>query len=203
MLIFYLSIVLILNKNQNTVNMNKNRLSPEMQTGLNKQMTQEAWAAQVYLAYACWASSEGYNGIANFLFRHANEERNHMMKFMEYILERGGKVTVDAIAKPPQDPKSVQDCFEQIFQQEVDNTTSIYKLVKLSHDEGDWASWHFLQWFVKEQTEEETLALNLLDKIKIAGGEQATAEALYNLDRDMEKEPDEAELAETKTVEKP
>jgi len=174
-----------------------------MQTGLNRQMTQEAWAAQVYLSYACWAAGEGYSGIANFLFRHANEERNHMMKFIEYILERGGKVEVAAIAAPPSDPTSVQNCFEQVFEQEVDNTEHIYKLVRLSHDEGDWASWHFLQWFVKEQTEEETLALNLLDKIKIAGGENAAAEALYNLDRDMEKEPDEAELAETKTVEHP
>lgn len=183
--------------------MNRNRLSPEMESGLNRQMTQEAWAAQVYLSYASWAASEGYNGIANFLFRHANEERNHMMKFLEYILERGGKVIVDAIARPPQDPVNVQDCFEQVFKQEVDNTTSIYKLVKLSHDEGDWATWHFMQWFVKEQTEEETLALNLLDKIKISGGTNATPEALYTLDRDMEKEPDEAELAESKTVEKP
>jgi ferritin len=183
--------------------MNKNRLSPEMQAGLNRQMTQEAWAAQVYLSYASWAASEGYNGIANFLFRHAQEERNHMMKFLEYILERGGKVVIDAIAKPPEDPRSIKDCFEQVFQQEVDNTTGIYKLVRLSHDEGDWATWHFMQWFVMEQTEEETLALNLLDKIKIAGGENATPEALYNLDKDMGKEPDEAELAENKSADNP
>ena len=183
--------------------MNRNRLSPDMEAGLNKQLTQEAWASQVYLSYASWAASQGYNGIANFLFRHANEERNHMMKFLEYILERGGKVVIDAIPKPPEDPTSIQNCFDQVFQQEVDNTTGIYRLVKLSHDQGDWATWHFMQWFVMEQTEEETLALNLLDKIKIAGGEQATAEALYNLDRDMGNEPDEAELAESKTTDNP
>ena len=183
--------------------MNKNRLSAAMQARLNKQMTQEAWAAQVYLSYASWADNEGYKGIANFLFRHANEERNHMMKFLEYILGRGGKVTIDAIPKPPGDPTSIQDCFEKIFEQEVDNTRGIYELVKMSHDEGDWATWHFMQWFVREQTEEETLALNLLDKIKLAGGERATAEALYNLDRDMQTEPDEAELAEDKTVDNP
>lgn len=183
--------------------MDKNRLSAAMQAGLNKQMTQEAWASQVYLSYASWADNEGYKGIANFLFRHANEERNHMMKFLEYILERGGKVNIDAIAKPPGDPTSVQNCFEKVFEQEVDNTRGIYELVKMSHDEGDWATWHFMQWFVREQTEEETLALNLLDKIKVAGGEQASADALYNLDRDMQKEPDEAELAENKTVDNP
>lgn len=183
--------------------MNKNRLSATLQAGLNNQMTQEALAAQIYLSYGAWAASEAYSGIANFLFRHANEERNHMMKFLEYILERGGKVEIAAIPQPPANPTSVQNCFEQVFQQEINNTTGIYKLVKMSFDEGDWASWNFLQWFVKEQTEEETLALKLLDKIKVAGGEKATGEALYALDRDLEKEPDEAELAETKTVENP
>ena len=183
--------------------MNKNRLSSALQDGLNKQMTQEAWAAQTYLSYAVWAAAEGYSGIANFLFRHANEERNHMMKFMEYILERGGKVSIDAIAKPPKDPDSVQECFDGIFKQEVDNTTSIYKLVKMSFEESDWATWNFMQWFVKEQTEEETLALGLLDKIKIAGGKNASPEALYTLDKDMGKERDEAELAQTKTAENP
>ena len=183
--------------------MNKNRLSPALQAGLNQQMTQEAWASQVYLSYASWAAGEGYNGIANFLFRHASEERNHMMKFLEYILERGGKVAVAAIPAPPKDPSGVQSCFEGILKQEVDNTAGIYKLVKMSFDEGDWATWNFMQWFVNEQTEEETLALNLLDKIKVAGGAQATAEALYTLDRDMEKEPDEAELAQDKSVDHP
>jgi ferritin len=183
--------------------MDKNRLSPNLTAGLNKQMTQEAFAAQIYLSYGAWAADEGYAGIANFLFRHAQEERNHMMKFLEYILERGAKATIEAIPQPPQNPASVQNCFEQVFKQEVDNTTSIYKLVKLSFDEGDWATWHFLQWFVKEQTEEETLAMGLLDKIKVAGGEKATSEALYTLDRDLEKTPDEAELAETKSTENP
>ena len=73
----------------------------------------------------------------------------------------------------------------------------------MSFDEEDWATWHFLQWFVQEQTEEETLALHLLDKIKIAGGEKATGDALYALDRDLEKTPDDAKLAETKTAENP
>jgi ferritin len=183
--------------------MNTNRLSTNMQSGLNAQMTKEAHASQIYLSYAAWADSEGYAGIANFLFRHAQEERNHMMKVLEYILERGGTVKVEAIPAPPPNPTSVQQCFEKVFEHEVDNTTAIYKLVKLSFEEGDWATWHFMQWFVKEQTEEETLALNLLDKIKIAGGDKASGDALYNLDRDLEKTPDDAELAEDKTADNP
>ena len=183
--------------------MRTNRLSDSMCAALNAQMTKEAHAAQIYLAYASWMDDKGYEGMANFLFRHAQEERNHMMKFLEYILERGAKVTIEAIPAPGEEPKSVNDCFEKFFQQEVDNTQAIYRLVKQSFEENDWATWHFMQWFVKEQVEEETLALNLLNKIKIADGEKASNDALYNLDRDMEKKPNEAGLAEDATAENP
>jgi len=84
-------------------------------------------------------------------------------------------VKIEAIPAPPANPSSVQNCFDKVFEQEIGNTESIYKIVRKSFDEGDWATWHFLQWFVKEQTEEETLALNLLDKIKIAGAKKQVA----------------------------
>jgi ferritin len=183
--------------------MDTNRLSKTLEAALNAQMTKEAHASQIYLSYASWADGNGYEGIANFLFRHAQEERNHMMKILEYILERGGTVKVEAIPAPPADPTSVQQCFEKVFKHEVDNTKAIYKIVKMSFTEEDWATWNFMQWFVKEQTEEETLAMNLLDKIKIAGGAKASGDALYNLDRDLQSTPDDAELAETKTAENP
>lgn len=180
--------------------MNTNRLSETLCAALNDQMTREAHASQIYLSYGAWANDAGYEGIANFLFRHAQEERNHMMKILEYILERGAQVKVESIPAPPPNPSSIQNCFDKVFEQEIDNTKSIYKLVKMSFDEQDWATWHFTQWFVKEQTEEETLAINLLDKIRIAGGEKASDDALYALDRELKKLPDEAELAEQKTA---
>ena len=183
--------------------MKTNRLSDTLAAGLNQQMTLEAHASQIYLSYASWADNEGYAGIANFLFRHAQEERNHMMKILEYILERGAKVNLEALPAPPADPNSVQNCFEKVFEQEVENTKAIYRLVKMSFQEEDWATWNFMQWFVKEQTEEETLALNLLDKIKIAGGEKASGQSLYSLDRDLETTPDDARLAQDVTAENP
>jgi len=183
--------------------MNTNRLSKTLETALNEQMTKEAHAAQIYLSYAAWADRQGCAGIANFLFRHSSEERNHMMKILEYILKRGGTVKVAAIPAPPEDPVSVNNCFEEIFKHEVENTRSIYKVAKMSHDEEDWATWSFMQWFVQEQIEEETLAMELLDKIKIAGGENADAASLYSLDRDLEKAPDDADLAQDATAQNP
>jgi ferritin len=183
--------------------MDTNRLSKPMTAALNKQMTKEAHASQIYLSFAAWAENQGYSGTANFLFRHAQEERNHMMKILEYILKRGAEVTVEAIPAAPKNPKNINDCFEQVFTQEVDNTKAIYKLVKLSLDEEDWATWNFMQWFVKEQIEEETLAMNLLDKLKIAGGEKISSKDLYSLDRDLEKTPDTAKSAEDVTSQNP
>ncbi len=183
--------------------MKTNRLSNKLEAALNEHMTKEAHASQIYLSYAAWTSSQGFGGIANFLFRHAQEERDHMMKIVEYILGRGAKVQVKAIPAPPGNPKDIHSCFEKLLDHEVENTKAVYMLVKMSLDEEDWATWNFMQWFVKEQMEEETLAMNLLDKLKIAGGETLSSSALYSFDRDLEKAPDEARSPQDVTADKP
>lgn len=183
--------------------MDTNRLSKKIQDILNSQVTKEAEAAQIYLAYGCWADSEGYGGVANFLFRHAGEERNHMMKIMRYIMDRGGDVKISAIKAPPKNPKNIQECFEKTFQHEVDNTTAIYEIVNLAHSEKDWATYNFAQWFVKEQIEEEKVVMDLLDKLKIAGGPKATDESLFNLDKFLEDAPDHAELPREASMDNP
>ena len=183
--------------------MNTNRLSIPLAAALNAQMTKEAHASQIYLSYAAWADNQGYGGTSNFLFRHAQEERNHMMKILEYILKRGAEVQITAIPAPPANPESINSCFEKVFNHEVDNTAAIYKLVKISFDEQDWATWNFMQWFVKEQIEEETLAMNLLAKMKIAGGENAGNNELYSLDRDLGKTEDDDRSAEEVTAVNP
>jgi ferritin len=183
--------------------MDTNRISKTITEALNTQMTKEAHASQIYLSYAAWANRQGFAGIANFLFRHAHEERNHMMKILEYILKRGAEVQVIAIPAPPENPVSISNCFEKVFEHEVDNTKSIYKVVKLSHEEEDWATWNFMQWFVLEQVEEETLAMNLLDKMKIAGGENMNSNALYSFDKDMKNASDEVRPAQEVTAVNP
>lgn len=183
--------------------MNTNRLSKTLEAALNTQITNEAHASQIYLSYAAWADGHGMAGVANFLFRHAQEERNHMMKILEYVLKRGGKVFLTAIPAPPEAPVSINNCFEKAFTHEVDNTKAVYKIAKMSFDEEDWATWNFMQWFVKEQTEEEMLVMALLNKMKIAGGEKITGDALYSFDRDLENTPGETRSAQEITAENP
>jgi ferritin len=193
----------IIHSTKKQLNMKTNRLSKTIAMALNEQITKEAHASQIYLSYAAWADNNGYGGIANFLFRHATEERDHMMKLLKYLLNRGAKAIVTAIPAPASDPTSVNNCFEKVFAHEIDNTKSIYKIVKIALEEEDWATWNFLQWFVKEQIEEENLASLLLDKIKIIGGEKANGEGLYQLDKDLEKNSGEQDLAQEATTTNP
>ena len=92
---------------------------------------------------------------------------------------------------------------QHVSRPHTEQDKAIYKIAKLSFHEEDWATWNFMQWFVKEQTEEETLVLDLLNKMKIAGGEKISNDALYSLDRDLEKTPGDSRLAQDVTAENP
>ena len=183
--------------------MDTKRLSSTLEQALSTQMNVELLQSHTYLSYGIWASDLGYDGIGNFLMRHSLEERNHAIKFMQYILNRGGKPTVTSLKAADRDPQNLTECFNFVFKHEVDNTEKIYSLVTMAFEEKDWATWNFLQWFVKEQIEEETLAMDLIDKLKIAGGDRATDESLFNLDKDLGKSADDAELARNATSENP
>ena len=165
-----------------------------MEKALNAQMTQEAWQAQVYLSYAAWAEENNFGGISEFLYKHAHEEREHMFKIIKFIINRGGKVKVDAIKAAPADPKDLGDCLKKLLQHEVDNSKMIDGLADLAHKERDWASLNFAQWFVKEQVEEETLFSNLLDKYTLATSKKEGNVNLYDLDKDIAKASQEAAI---------
>ena len=111
------------------------RISKELEKALNDQVTLEAYSAQMYLMLACWADENHLDGVKNFMMKHSQEERIHMAKIIEYIQERGGTVSIDAINKPEPKPNSVIECFESVLNQEIENTTAIYKIVKMSMEE--------------------------------------------------------------------
>lgn len=155
--------------------MKTKRISDTMEKALNDQMTREAFQGQVYLSYASWAEVNGFAGIAAFLYKHMNEERQHMFKFLKFINDRGGHALVQAIEAPPADPKDMGDCLRKALQHEIDNSKSIDAIVNLAHEEKDWATISFGQWFVTEQIEEETLVNNLLDQYSDGGAGIETA----------------------------
>ncbi|HQW12361.1 MAG TPA: ferritin [Saprospiraceae bacterium] len=182
---------------------NTNRLSTKVEKALNAQLNKEAHAAQIFLSYGAWCATNNYAGTGNFLFRHSAEERNHMQKIVDYILQRGGTPDIQAIPAPPPSPIGIHDCFEKVFQHEVENTESIYRVFELCQEEKDWASANFMDWFVKEQIEEEALALALLDKLELAGGKSAGKFELFTLDQSLEKDSGEVKSAQQSTTTDP
>lgn len=158
-------------------------LSKKLEKALNNQILLEAESSQYYLAMACWAETNGFDGTAGFMYKHSDEERTHMLKIVKFVNERGGKSVVPALHKPKSDYDSLQEVFENLLEHEVGVTNSINELVFMCLEERDYTTHNFLQWYVAEQMEEEALARTILDKLKMIGNDKG---GLYLFDRDVE-----------------
>ncbi|MCC6182588.1 MAG: ferritin [Bacteroidia bacterium] len=157
-------------------------LSNKVTQALNKQIELEASSSQYYLAMASWAETQGLNGVSQFLYVHADEERMHMIKLIKFVNERGGHGVVPALKQPPVTFKSVKAVFEEVLKHEVKVTNEINNLVDITLKEKDYTTHNFLQWYVSEQIEEEALARQIVDKLKLIGDDKG---GLYFFDRDM------------------
>lgn len=180
--------------------MSDKRISDSMEQALNDQMNNEAAQAQAYLSLGIWADSNNYSGIAEFFYKHSEEERQHMFKFLEYIQTRGGEAKIGAIPAPRDYPVDLESCIEDVWQHELDNSKKIYELVDKALEERDWPTFNFLQWFVKEQIEEEALIDGLRDKYALASETKDNNANFYSLDRDMANASQEAELPRDQTL---
>ena len=135
---------------------------------------------------AAYFESLNLRGFAHWMRIQAKEEMEHAMKFFEYLIERQGKVVLEAIEAPPPKWKSPANVFEESYNHERKVTESIHKIVELAESEKDHATGVFLQWFVQEQVEEEASANEILQKLNIIGNEPS---ALFVLDSELGKRP--------------
>jgi len=158
-------------------------VSKKIEKALIKQIEIEAYSSQVYLAMASWAETKGMNGVANFCFGHADEERQHMLKLLRFVNERGGHAIVPALKKPPMTYKNVREIFEQIYKHEQQVIKDINNVVDICLKEKDYITHNFMQWYVAEQIEEEALANTMLDKLNLINEDTG---GLYLFDRDLE-----------------
>lgn len=159
-------------------------LTKRIEDALNEQVTVEAESSQVYLAMASWAETQGFEGVATFMYAHSDEERQHMLKLVKFINERGGHAKVSQLAAPPVSFGSFKEMFQNLFDHEVKVSKSINDLVDITLQEKDYATHNFLQWYVSEQIEEEALARNILDKINLIGDDKG---GLYLFDNDVKQ----------------
>jgi len=155
-------------------------LTKKVEKILNEQVTKEGYSSQLYLAMASWAETNGFGGIADWLYAQAEEERMHMLKFFKYINERDGVAMVSAIEAPPAVYKSIPVLFDQVLEHEKYISASINDIVALAIEEKDFTTHSFLQWFVNEQIEEEASVRGIIDKLKLVGESN-----MYIFDRDI------------------
>ena len=157
-------------------------LSKSVLKALNDQIRYEAESSQIYLSMASWAETNGFEGVAQFMFAQSDEERLHMLKILHYVNERGGHAVITELNAPPTHFGSVKEMFEQLLQHEIKVSSLINNLVSITLDEKDFATHNFLQWYVAEQIEEEATARTILDKIKLIGDEKS---GFYIFDKDI------------------
>ncbi len=158
-------------------------LTNNMESALNRQIRVEAESSQVYLSMACWAEVKGLEGIAQFMYKHSDEERMHMLKLIKYVNERGGHAHITELSAPETEFGTFQKMFQKLYDHEIFVSKSINELVHVSLEEKDYATHNFLQWYVAEQIEEEALARTILDKINLIGNDKG---GLYLFDRDVQ-----------------
>ena len=155
-------------------------LNKKVEDICNRQVEREGYSTSLYLAMASWAETTGLSGVAGWMYNQSDEERVHMLKFIKYINERGGKALMPALKKPPSDYKSVDDVFKEVLKHEEFITASINEIVALTLEEKDFNTHNFLQWFVMEQVEEEASVRIILDKLRLVGKNY-----MYEFDRDI------------------
>lgn len=158
-------------------------LHKNIENALNNQIRIEAESSQIYLAMACWAEVKGLEGVSKFMYAQSDEEREHMLKLVKFVNERGGHAHISELNAPNVTFSSFKEMFEKLFEHEVYVSKSINELVHISLEEKDYATHNFLQWYVAEQIEEEAVARTILDKINMIGDDKG---GLYLFDRDIE-----------------
>jgi ferritin len=144
-------------------------LAKKILDSLNEQITMEEFSSNLYLAMGSWCSLNGFEGTAKFLISHAEEERLHMKKIFNYILEKGELAVIGEIQKPSFENTSILKLFEDILHHEGEVTRSINEIVDASMAAKDFTTFNFLQWYISEQHEEELLIRTMVDKIKLIG----------------------------------
>ena len=157
-------------------------LNQKMTEALNIQINNELFSAYLYLSMSAHSSNAGLPGFANWFMVQYQEETFHATKLYNYLNAHGNKVELLAIEKPAAGFNSPIDMFEKTLAHEQFITQSINELMDLAIAEKDHATQIFLQWYVTEQIEEEANDRDIIDKLKLVGGE---SNALLMLDKEL------------------
>jgi len=149
---------------------------------LNEQINKEFYSAYLYLDFSNYFKRRGLDGFANWYMIQAQEERDHAMLFYQYLQNENQVVTLDAIAKPDKEFKTDMDVLLAGLEHEKYVTSLINDIYAAAYDVKDFRTMQFLDWFVKEQGEEETNANDMITKMELFGSDPRS---LYMLNSEL------------------
>lgn len=155
-----------------------------IQDAINEQINKELFSSYLYLSMAAYFEDKSLPGFAHWMRAQEAEEREHAMKFYDFLLERGGKVTLKAIDAPKTEWASTMEVMEEVAAHEAKVTASIYALYELALKEKDYPAQIMLQWFITEQVEEEKNAAEIVASLKMI---EAHETAVLQLDHRLGK----------------
>lgn len=159
-------------------------LSEETEKLLNAQIVMEGKSSAHYLSMASWCETKGYNNSSEFLFKHSDEERGHMLKLFRYVNQAGGHAIQPEISGIKHSFGSLREVFEDVLDHEIRVTKSIHEIVDHCLSSKDYSTFNFLQWYVVEQREEETMARRALEFFDIIGEDGV---GLWTIDQEIGK----------------
>ena len=157
-------------------------LSQKVQDAFDQQINAELHSSYLYLSMAAYFESKDLKGMANWMVVQAGEERAHAMRFYDFINDRGGRVLLTQIEGPKTEWKSPLEAFEDAYKHEIKITGMINELFTLVAIEKDGAGHDFLEWFCREQVEEEANAQLIVAQLKLVGDNGL---GLYMLDQQL------------------
>ncbi len=159
-------------------------LSKEMYEQLNIQLNKEFLSANIYFNMGSWCLKHALKGCGKFLIQHGYEELTHMQKMFDYINETGGQSIIRALEEPISDFDSIKDVFDKVLAHERYVSKCINELTSIAQSTKDYATFSFLQWFITEQVEEESLFGDIVDRLNMLG--EPTGQTLYMFDKEIE-----------------
>jgi ferritin len=145
------------------------KINKKVEDILNKQVNAELWSAYLYLSMSAWSESRGFKGFANWMMVQFKEETSHALKIKDFVLSRSGEIKLQPIAAVKTSWDSLLNMFEETYEHECKVTNLINDCYELALAEKDYATSTMLQWYINEQIEEESNALEIIDILKITG----------------------------------
>lgn len=160
-------------------------MNPEVAALINRQITAEAEAAQIYLQMSLWCEDQGLEAAATFFRSHVPEEMAHRDRLVDYMIESSAPVRLEAVPAPQAEFSNLVDVVHAAYEHEQHVTEQINAIARAALDANDFATFTTMQWFIAEQREEEGLFRSIIDYITMSGFDGSSGDQMVNVNEFM------------------